>query len=83
MNASCGLVTAWRLAVYRYRLYVPATDFADTGLRPELLSALSELGYEEPTDIQAETLPPLMAGRDMLGQAATGTGKTAALPCQC
>ena len=64
--------------MYRYRLYVPATDFADTGLRPELLSALSELGYEEPTDIQAETLPPLMAGRDMLGQAATGTGKTAA-----
>ncbi|HEX2047703.1 MAG TPA: DEAD/DEAH box helicase [Acidimicrobiales bacterium] len=52
--------------------------FADLGLRPELLLALSELGYEEPTPIQRETVPPLLEGRDLLGQAATGTGKTAA-----
>jgi ATP-dependent RNA helicase DeaD len=54
------------------------TAFADLGLRPELLRALSGLGYEEPTPIQREAIPPLLQGRDLLGQAATGTGKTAA-----
>jgi ATP-dependent RNA helicase DeaD len=54
------------------------TSFADLGLRPELLNALSELGYEEPTPIQREAIPPLLEGRDLVGQAATGTGKTAA-----
>jgi ATP-dependent RNA helicase DeaD len=54
------------------------TTFADLGLRPELLGALSGLGYEEPTPIQREAIPPLLQGRDLLGQAATGTGKTAA-----
>jgi ATP-dependent RNA helicase DeaD len=53
-------------------------SFDDLGLRPELLTALSALGYEEPTPIQREAIPPLVAGRDLLGQAATGTGKTAA-----
>ena len=52
--------------------------FAELGLRPELLRALSSLGYEEPTPIQQEAIPPLLAGRDLRGQAATGTGKTAA-----
>ncbi|MFI6760929.1 DEAD/DEAH box helicase [Micromonospora sp. NPDC050417] len=52
--------------------------FADLGLRAELLGALAALGYEEPTAIQRETIPPLLAGGDLLGQAATGTGKTAA-----
>ena len=52
--------------------------FSDLGLRPELLSALTGLGYEEPTPIQRETIPLLLEGRDLLGQAATGTGKTAA-----
>jgi ATP-dependent RNA helicase DeaD len=52
--------------------------FDDLGLRPELLGALSALGYEEPTPIQQEAIPPLVEGRDLLGQAATGTGKTAA-----
>ncbi len=56
----------------------PAPGFKDLGLRPELLEALSGLGYEEPTPIQREAIPPLLAGRDLLGQAATGTGKTAA-----
>ena len=54
------------------------TTFADLELRPELLGALSGLGYEEPTPIQREAIPPLLRGRDLLGQAATGTGKTAA-----
>jgi ATP-dependent RNA helicase DeaD len=52
--------------------------FAELGLRPELLAALAGLGYEEPTPIQREAIPPLIAGNDLLGQAATGTGKTAA-----
>jgi ATP-dependent RNA helicase DeaD len=52
--------------------------FADLGLRPELLASLAQLGYEEPTPIQEEAIPPLAEGRDLLGQAATGTGKTAA-----
>jgi ATP-dependent RNA helicase DeaD len=52
--------------------------FADLALRPELLRALSGLGYEEPTPIQREAIPPLLEGRDVVGQAATGTGKTAA-----
>jgi len=54
------------------------TPFSDLGLAPALLKALAELGYEEPTPIQRETIPHLLAGRDLVGQAATGTGKTAA-----
>jgi ATP-dependent RNA helicase DeaD len=56
----------------------PGTSFADLSLRPELLRALSDLGYEEPTPIQREAIPPVLEGHDVLGQAATGTGKTAA-----
>jgi ATP-dependent RNA helicase DeaD len=52
--------------------------FDSLGLDPALVSALVALGYEEPTAIQREAIPPLLAGRDVLGQAATGTGKTAA-----
>jgi ATP-dependent RNA helicase DeaD len=52
--------------------------FAALGLDPALVDALTALGYEEPTAIQREAIPPLLAGRDVLGQAATGTGKTAA-----
>ncbi|MCW2665754.1 MAG: deaD [Frankiales bacterium] len=52
--------------------------FGDLDLRPELLAALAALGYEEPTPIQREAIPAMLTGRDLLGQAATGTGKTAA-----
>src|SRR6187397_1120559 len=52
--------------------------FRDLGLGPKLVSVLEELGYEEPTPIQKDAIPPLLAGRDLVGQAATGTGKTAA-----
>jgi ATP-dependent RNA helicase DeaD len=55
-----------------------SATFADLGLRTELLGALDALGYEEPTPIQRESIPPLVDGYDLLGQAATGTGKTAA-----
>jgi ATP-dependent RNA helicase DeaD len=55
-----------------------ASGFADLALAPELCQALSGLGYEEPTPIQLAAIPPLLEGRDLVGQAATGTGKTAA-----
>jgi ATP-dependent RNA helicase DeaD len=54
------------------------TGFADLALRPELVRALARLGYEEPTPIQRLAIPPVLTGRDLVGQAATGTGKTAA-----
>lgn len=60
----------------------PAADavpgFAELPLREELLDALARLGYEEPTPIQREAIPHVIERRDLLGQAATGTGKTAA-----
>ena len=52
--------------------------FENLGLAPKLVRTLTELGYEEPTPIQREAIPPLLTGRDLIGQAATGTGKTAA-----
>src|SRR5437660_9769337 len=52
--------------------------FADLGLTPQLLAAVTDVGYEAPTPIQARTIPALLAGRDVIGQAQTGTGKTAA-----
>ncbi len=52
--------------------------FAELALLPELLEVLSALGYEEPTPIQQAAIPVLLEGRDVVGQAATGTGKTAA-----
>ena len=55
-----------------------ATGFADLGLAQPLLDALADAGYEAPTAIQARTIPALLAGRDLIGQAQTGTGKTAA-----
>jgi len=54
------------------------SEFGQLQLRPELVQALAELGYEEPTPIQHEAIPLLLQGRDLVGQAATGTGKTAA-----
>ncbi|WP_425565872.1 DEAD/DEAH box helicase [Pseudonocardia ailaonensis] len=52
--------------------------FSALGLDPRLVEVLDELGYETPSPIQAESIPSLIGGRDLLGQAATGTGKTAA-----
>ena len=52
--------------------------FDDLNLIPPLLSAVRDMGYDQPTPIQRETIPPVLAGRDVLGCAQTGTGKTAA-----
>lgn len=52
--------------------------FADFGLESKVLQAITELGFEESTPIQEKAIPVAMAGRDLIGQAQTGTGKTAA-----
>ena len=57
---------------------MPSTSFATLGLAEPLLRALDAAGFREPTPIQASAIPPLLAGRDLLGIAQTGTGKTAA-----
>jgi ATP-dependent RNA helicase DeaD len=54
------------------------TAFKGLGLAPEIQQVLDELGYEEPTPIQEQAIPELLAGHDVIGQAQTGTGKTAA-----
>jgi ATP-dependent RNA helicase DeaD len=54
------------------------TGFETLGLTPPVLKAIADTGYEQATPIQAQGIPPLLAGRDLLGQAQTGTGKTAA-----
>ncbi len=57
---------------------ISAAGFAALSLSAPLLQALADVGYEAPSPIQAATIPPLMEGRDVVGQAQTGTGKTAA-----
>jgi len=53
-------------------------SFKELGLAPAVYKVINEVGYETPTPIQAHSIPPLLKGRDLLGQAQTGTGKTAA-----
>ena len=52
--------------------------FSELGLAAPLLQSLQEIGYETPSPIQAASIPHLLEGKDLLGQAQTGTGKTAA-----
>jgi ATP-dependent RNA helicase DeaD len=54
------------------------SSFAELGLSEPLLAALRDVGYESPSPIQVQAIPPLLEGRDVIGQAQTGTGKTAA-----
>jgi ATP-dependent RNA helicase DeaD len=54
------------------------TAFADLGLAPDILEAIRDVGYESPSPIQAQAIPPLLEGSDVIGQAQTGSGKTAA-----
>ena len=53
-------------------------NFSELGLDPKILKAVEELGYETPTPIQENAIPPILEGRDLVGSAQTGTGKTAA-----
>ena len=57
--------------------------FNELNLSAPLLKAVSEAGYETPSPIQASAIPPVLEGRDLMGCAQTGTGKTAALRCPC
>ena len=52
--------------------------FSELGLQAAMLDAVAELGYKEPTPIQASAIPQILEGRDVIGSAQTGTGKTAA-----
>jgi len=52
--------------------------FSDLPFRPEILKAIEEAGYETPTAIQEEAMPVILDGKDVIGSAQTGTGKTAA-----
>src|SRR5437660_2968706 len=54
------------------------TEFSDLGLAPDLLQAVHDVGYETPSPIQEQAIPPLRTGSDEIGQAQTGSGKTAA-----
>src|SRR6058998_3063922 len=54
------------------------TTFKDLGLSAPLLEALDDVGYESPSPIQEQAIPPMLEGRDIIGQAQTGSGKTAA-----
>ncbi len=62
----------------RFEKIHPLNDFHGFGLAAPLTHALAKLGYARPTPIQAQAIPPLMKGRDLIGIAQTGTGKTAA-----
>lgn len=54
------------------------TTFAELGLNEQILSGVAELGFEAPTPVQAQTIPQILKGRDMVASAQTGTGETAA-----
>ena len=53
-------------------------DFNELGLSPEIYSAIEKMNYTRPTQIQAQTIPLILDGRDVIGQSQTGTGKTMA-----
>src|SRR3982074_1498045 len=54
------------------------STFKELGLAPDILAAIQDVGYEAPSPIEEEPMPPLLEGRDVIGQAQTGSGKTAA-----
>jgi ATP-dependent RNA helicase DeaD len=54
--------------------------FSELGLSPEILKAVDKLGFEQASPIQAESIPLLLTGKDIVGQSQTGSGKTAASP---
>src|SRR5256886_5387484 len=72
-------MSRWRRACVCFRKgRDSAMPFTSLGLAPELLRAVAEEGYEQPTPIQQEAIPLALAGRDLIGSAQTRTGKTAA-----
>lgn len=69
----------------REEVFDHAQTFASLGLRSSVLKGVEEAGFKHPTVVQAQLIPPMLAGKDLLGQARTGSGKTAAfgLPLLC
>ena len=58
-------------------------NFGDLVLEKRVVAALKDMGFEEPSPIQQQAVPPLLEGKDIIGQAQTGTGKTAAFGIRC
>jgi ATP-dependent RNA helicase RhlE len=58
-------------------------SFDSLGLNPDILRAVAEQGYVEPTPIQQQAIPAVLQGRDLMASAQTGTGKTAGFTCRC
>jgi ATP-dependent RNA helicase DeaD len=81
LRVACGRNVASDCATLKHRtdkLAIKETSFSDLNLPETLLKALNDVGYEAPSPIQSQTIPTLLEGKDVLGQAQTGTGKTAA-----
>ena len=62
----------------KYKKYMETIRFDELELNPKILRGIKDMGFEEATPIQAQGIPAVLSGRDVIGQAQTGTGKTAA-----
>src|SRR5262249_46847782 len=76
-QATCH-ISHWEVCLTTAMLVEPKTGFHNLSLSPSILAALERAAYHEPTPIQAAFIPEALSGRDVIGQAQTGTGKTAA-----
>src|SRR4029079_3588693 len=77
-TASTALTASTASTATAATLAAPSRGFDAFGLRPELLRAVADLGFDQPTPIQAKGIPPALEGRDVLACAMTGSGQTAA-----
>src|SRR5690606_1929545 len=76
--SSCPILNGWRSCLIQRAAEEPELGFSDLGLSPEMLDALRRVRYHTPSPIQAAVIPEALDGHDIIGQAKTGTGKTAA-----
>src|SRR5438105_574693 len=77
-SGACTRSRLWRPCLLTELLTEAHGGFHELSLNPDLMAALERVGYREPTPIQTAVVPEALAGRDVIGQAQTGTGKTAA-----
>lgn len=75
-----GSLSSWVIAIAHRGIFMTQKNnsFAELGIHPSVLAAITAAGYEEPSPIQSKAIPEILAGQDIIGQAQTGTGKTAA-----